>query len=77
MFEFLDGYTYPIKSVNVVQIKATKSDWEKKQATLMVIIFEDGIARVAPSLIFKGVSHSERKRVNAEREIELWEEEIA
>jgi hypothetical protein len=67
-FEFLEGRTYATKGAKHVQLKSTKSGWGRRQATLILTIFADGIARIPPIIIFHGKSDSERKRPRTQRE---------
>jgi len=53
-FEFLGGQTYADKGSTTVQVKATRSGWDKRQATIMFCVFADGVMRVQPLIIFKG-----------------------
>ena len=55
-FEYLDGYTYEIKGSKTVSGHTDRSGWNKRQATLILYIFADGIQRIKPKLIFHGVS---------------------
>jgi hypothetical protein len=45
-----------------VQLKSKKSGWDKRQATLILTVFADGIGRVKPVLIFHGKLDSNRTR---------------
>ncbi|KFA79687.1 hypothetical protein S40288_10060 [Stachybotrys chartarum IBT 40288] len=53
-WEYLDGCTWDHKGAKSVSGKADRSGWNKRQATLVLYIFADGIARLKPKLIFKG-----------------------
>jgi len=53
-FEYLDGQTYADKGSHTVQVKATGSGWDKRQATLVLCIFRSGKNRLRPLIIFKG-----------------------
>ena len=53
-FEFLEGQTYADKGSTTVQVKASCSGWDKRQATIMFCVFADGGMRVEPLIIFKG-----------------------
>jgi hypothetical protein len=76
-FEFLEGRTYATKGAKHVQLQSTKSGWDRRQATLMLTIFADGIARIPPIIIFHGLSDSERKRPRNEREQQVYNAEHA
>jgi hypothetical protein len=75
-FESLDK-TYSTKGAHTVQLKSTRSGWDKRQATLMLTIFADGIGRVKPVLIFHGKSNANRARVPNSRQQRLFEAEQA
>ena len=53
-FEFLSGRTYDFKGAKTVWIKEQRSGWDRRQATLQVCMFADGIRRCKPLLIFHG-----------------------
>jgi DDE superfamily endonuclease len=53
-FKFLDGYTYHICREKTITGKTDRSGWGKRQATLILYIFADGIPRISPKLIFHG-----------------------
>jgi len=64
-WEYLEGRTYEFKGNQTVWAKSRKSGWGKRQATIQLTIFADGIARVKPLMIFCGESKSKsaaRKR---------------
>jgi len=65
-FEYLTGRTYSLKGLKTIWAKATKSGWSKRQATLVLCVFADGIARIPPVLIFHGKGSA---RMNAERQL--------
>jgi hypothetical protein len=50
----LSGRTYDNKGAKSVWIKEQRSGWDRRQATLQVCVFADGIMRVRPLLIFHG-----------------------
>lgn len=53
-FEFLDGSTYDIRGQKTIAAKSDRSGWNKRQATLILYIFADGVQRLKPKLIFHG-----------------------
>jgi hypothetical protein len=65
-FEFLDGRTYDFKGRKTVWVKSARSGWEKRQATLMVYISADGIARCKPLIIFHGSEGKKTKPIRDE-----------
>ncbi|ESZ89915.1 hypothetical protein SBOR_9699 [Sclerotinia borealis F-4128] len=55
-FEFgSTGRTYDHKGNNTVFLKGSKSGWEKRQATLQILVSADGIPRCKPLIMFRGV----------------------
>lgn len=61
-FEFLDQRTYDFKGAETVWIKETRSGWDKRQATLQLCVFADGVKRCKPQLIFHGAEVGKRAR---------------
>ena len=57
-FEYLDGYSYDFKGAKTITTKTIRSGWGKRQATLILYIFADGIKRLPPKLIFHGSEDS-------------------
>ncbi|KAM4062954.1 DDE superfamily endonuclease [Hirsutella rhossiliensis] len=53
-FEYLDGYTYEQRGARTIDGKSDRSGWNKRQATLILYIFADGIQRLKPKVIFHG-----------------------
>jgi hypothetical protein len=53
-FEFNDGRTYARKGGKTVWVKAQRSGWEKRQATLELTLHADGLPHTKPRLMFKG-----------------------
>jgi hypothetical protein len=53
-FEFLSGRTYDFKGSKTIWIKEQRSGWDRRQATLQVCVYADGICRCRPLLIFHG-----------------------
>lgn len=53
-FEYLNGRTYDLIGSKTIWIKETQSGWDKRQASLVLCIFADGINRVPPLIIFDG-----------------------
>jgi len=70
-FEYLDGQTYADKGSHSVQVKASHSGWDKRQATLLLAVFGSGRSRVQPLIIFKGKEkHEGRRAVHLQRKRE-------
>jgi hypothetical protein len=53
-FEYLDGYSYDLEGAKTVSGKTDRSGWSKRQATLILYIFADGVCRIPPKIIFHG-----------------------
>lgn len=53
-FEFLDGKTYDFKGNKTIWVRALRSGWSKRQATLMITVCGDGVPRCYPLIIFRG-----------------------
>ena len=45
-FEYLDGHTYEICGAKTVSGKTDRIGWSKRQATLILYVFADGIQRI-------------------------------
>jgi len=78
-FEFLDGQTYADQGCHTVQVRGTKSGWNKRQATVMLFVFADGAMRVKPLLLFRGAEvltrpHDQQRRAT---EIARYDPRIA
>lgn len=71
-FEFLDGYTYHLVGEKTVSGKSDRSGWGKRQATLILYIFADGVARIKPKLIFHGKPTGKIR----EKEQHLWDQRV-
>ena len=57
-WEYLEGRTYEMKGNKTVWAKSQKSGWGKRQATMQFTIFADGVPRVLPLIIFRGLEES-------------------
>ncbi|KAI1818975.1 DDE superfamily endonuclease-domain-containing protein [Xylaria intraflava] len=62
-FEFLNGYTYDHKGARSVEGKSDRSGWDKRQATLILLILADGSykAELRPVIIFHGEGNAKSK----------------
>lgn len=54
-FEYLDGATYGPSGLKTVWVKSTRSGWDKRQASLVLCVFADGVPRIPPMVIFHGM----------------------
>jgi hypothetical protein len=59
-WEYLTGITYEFKGSKTVWVKSKTSGWDKRQATIQLTIFADGVARVKPLIIFRGAEENAR-----------------
>ena len=53
-FDFLAGKTYSVGGAKTVWVKGTAGGLDKRQVTVQLCIFVDGIARVKPMIVFRG-----------------------
>ena len=49
-----DGKTYVKKSLKEVRTQSGQSGLDKRQATVQLTMFADGVDRVRPTVIFRG-----------------------
>jgi hypothetical protein len=78
-FEFLDNRTYDTKGVRTVFVKQTGSGWDRRQATLQILVHADGIQRCKPLLIFHGKNEDHRQKPKAgtlRREYKLYDSRV-
>jgi hypothetical protein len=78
-FEFLDNKTYDTKDVKTVFVKQTGSGWDRRQATLQILVHADGIPRCKPLLIFYGKNEDHRQKPKAgtlRREYKLYDSRV-
>ncbi|RPA89608.1 hypothetical protein L873DRAFT_1849216 [Choiromyces venosus 120613-1] len=61
-FEFLSGKTYEMKGAKTVWAKQTRGGWDKRQATLILYVFADGLPRIKPKLIFHAATGAQVRR---------------
>lgn len=55
-FEYLTGQTYNTVGEKTIRIKASaQSGWEKRQATLQLTIFADGVSRMKLLMFYRGL----------------------
>ena len=66
LFEFLKGRTYAKRGEKTVRLKEGKSGHDKRQCTLQIAVFADGVPRCKPLLMFKGKPKSKDYRRRAE-----------
>jgi len=66
-FEYLKGRTYAKKGDRTVRLKEGKSGHDKRQFTLQITVFADGVTRCKPLLIFKGKPGKGDSRRRAEK----------
>ncbi|RPB01809.1 hypothetical protein L873DRAFT_1566635, partial [Choiromyces venosus 120613-1] len=54
-FEYLEGRTYNQKGEKTIWAQSSHSGWDKRQATIQLAVFADGIPRVKPLVFFRGL----------------------
>ena len=62
-YDFLSGRTYDHKGAKTVWVKEIRSGWDRRQATLQIAVFADGLLRCKPMLIYHGdpIGNSKRR----------------
>jgi hypothetical protein len=75
-FEYIDKRTYDLQGAKTVTAKTDRSGWDKRQATLILYIFADGIPRIQPKLIFHGKATNEGGKIE-ERESHLYNKGVS
>ncbi|RFU28389.1 hypothetical protein B7463_g7932, partial [Scytalidium lignicola] len=68
-FEHLDGYSYDMTGARTVSGHTDRSGWNKRQATLILYIYADGIQRIKPKLIFHGIAGDSGQIFNKEKHL--------
>jgi len=63
-YEYLEGKTYDVKGEKTIGAKQSQNGWDKRQASLVLCVFADGVPRVSPMIIF----HEKGERLRRERE---------
>lgn len=65
-FSFADGPTYSETGASTVWVRGGASGMDKRQCTVQLTIFADGVPRVKPLIIFhgKGMRNTLREKVN-------------
>ena len=66
LFEFLKGRIYTKRREKTIRLKKGKSGHDKRQYTLQIAVFADGVPRCKPLLMFKGKPKSKDYRRRAE-----------
>jgi len=62
-FEYIDKKTYNTRGAKTITAKTDRSGWDKRQATLVLYIFADGVLRIQPKLIFYGKAIDEGGKI--------------
>jgi len=57
-WKYLEGKTYEFKGSKTVWVRTWRSGWDKRQATIQLTIFADGIDRVMPLIIFRDTENN-------------------
>ena len=53
-FEYLEGRTYNTIGEKTIWAQSSQSGWDKRQGTIQLTVFADGIPRVKPVIFFRG-----------------------
>ena len=78
-FEFLDNKTYDTKGIRTVFVKQTGSGWDRRQATLQILVHADGIQRCKPLLVFHGKNQDYRQKLissTLKKEYKLYDSRV-
>ena len=72
-----DGKTYDKKVVKEFWAQSGKSGLDKRQATLQLTVFADGVDRVRPTVIFrgKGLRISDNEKQSYDRKVKVMYQE--
>jgi hypothetical protein len=70
-FECQRGRTYSKTGGRTVRLKGQKSGWEKRQCTLQICVFADGVDRCKPLLKFKGKPKAKGPRITEMKKYHL------
>jgi len=57
-WEYLEGKTYEFKGSKIVWVRTRRSGCDKRQATIQLTIFANGIDRLMPLIIFRGTENN-------------------
>ena len=66
-FDFMSARTYDKKRSKTVWQKIVRSGWDRRQATLQVCVYADGIQRCRPLIIFHGAEKGDSRRDQEKR----------
>jgi hypothetical protein len=75
-WEYLTGRTYEFKGSKTVWVRSKKSGWKKRQATIQLTIFADGVPRIKPLLIFRGLEENTRNKARRKREAAFYDPRV-
>ena len=56
-FQYLEGRTYNQQGEKTIWIQSSRSGWDKRQGTIQLTVFADGVPRVKPLLLFPRNGH--------------------
>lgn len=76
LFEYLSGRTYSIKGDKTIWAKATKISWDKRQATLILVVFADGICHIQPIIIFPGTENERQQAIYYGKERKRYDKRV-
>jgi hypothetical protein len=73
-YEFLQEHTYDFKEAKTIWIKTHRSEWDYRQATLMLYVSADDIARCKSLFIFK--SKNEIKNNTIKKKMSKYDKKV-
>lgn len=71
-FEYLDGRTYDTVELKTVWARSSKSGWNKRQVSLILMVFADGVSRVKRKLL----SHATTGNIILQKEGHLYDKRV-
>ena len=75
-FEYLTGKTYSHRGDKTIWTKSERSGWDKRQATLALTVFADGVDRVKPLIIFRGTEDPLKQQRYYGSEIQQYDSRV-
>ena len=70
-FHFAADMTYNVRGEKTVSTQAEKSGWDKRQATVLLIVNANGSADLVPLIIFRGEPPTKEARYSARKRIDI------
>jgi hypothetical protein len=73
-FEFLKGKTYAKRGDRTVTLKGVRSGWDKRQCTIQLVVFADGVMRCKVLIMFKG--HPTKRSTHRQAEYKQYHKSV-